>query len=71
MHAWEGGGVKFLHEEQLPVNSTKQDSKHTDGTGGVVQRTDIPLRHNHTNRQAAAAASPMQAYGDALLDSPN
>ena len=35
------------------------------------------LRHNHTERQeehqeaAAAAASPMQVYGDASFDAPN
>ena len=42
------GGGKFLHEEQLPASSTKQDPKHTDGTVRHVEGTDIPLqKHRH------------------------
>ena len=38
------------------------------------QKIILALGHNHTERQAArqaAAASPMQVYGDASVDAPN
>ena len=38
---------------------------------GDIYNAHTPLRHNHMERQAAAAASQMQVYGDASLDAPN
>ena len=65
--------VSILFSWRFLIKKRCQDSMRK--TSGRIAKKNTYLRHNHTECQAvasvAAAASPMQVYGDTSLDAPN